>query len=82
MGSWMDDNSGKSLNLPACVPGHHTPSCLHPESGHPVLDQRDPAVKVLQVSGVHPVSGAEDVDGMAGFRKRHRVFNLALKLLF
>ena len=31
---------------------------------------------------VHPVSGAEDVDGMAGFRKRHRVFNLALKLLF
>lgn len=49
---------------------------------NPLLDQRDPAVKVLQVSGVHPVSGAEDVDRMAGFRKRDRVFNLALKLLF
>ena len=43
MGSWMDDNSGKSLNLPACVPGHHTPSCLHRESGQPPPGSEGPS---------------------------------------
>lgn len=58
---------------------HHLVSIQN--QANPLLDQRDPAVKVLQVSGVHPVSGAEDVDGMGGFRKRDHVFNLALKII-
>lgn len=51
---------------------HHLVSIQN--QANPLLDQRDPAVKVLEVSGVHQVFGAEDVDGMGGFRKRDHVF--------